>query len=176
MGNPLMYLDSNGNMAELALAGAHVGNLGAGAAFGVVNFWNPVGWVVLVVVGVAAIAGIYYGVQYANDKATQKAVSMLNFASTAATPPPPNDPNGKGTQTSSKTLYNKNGTRIDVENPGNRPGQIHVQQGNSKYIYDVANKNFLTTNGQMAPKAIQELLKSPDIIKVIVKGLTYLGY
>jgi len=66
---------------------------------------------------------------------------MLNFASTAATPPPPNDPNGKGTQTSSKTLYNKNGTRIDVENPGNRPGQIHVQQGNCKYIYDVANKN-----------------------------------
>ncbi len=76
MGNPLMYLDSNGNMAELALAGAGAlgGNLGAGAAFGAANFWNPVGWVVLGVVGVAAIAGIYYGVQSSNDKATQKAV------------------------------------------------------------------------------------------------------
>jgi hypothetical protein len=128
-------------------------------------------------VAVAAVGvGVYYGVQYANDKALQSAVSALDFASTAATPPPPNDPKSKGTQTNSKTLYNKDGTRIDVENSGNRPGQIHVQQGNSKYIYDVASQSFRTTGGQAAPKAIQELLKTPDIIKAIAKGLTYLGY
>jgi hypothetical protein len=40
-----------------------------------------------------------------------------------------------GTRTDSKTLFNKEGIRVDVENPApdRRPGQVHVQLGREKY-------------------------------------------
>ena len=72
--------------------------------------------------------------------------------------------------------HNKNGVRIDVENPGNRIGQVHIQQGNEKYIYDVSKQAFRTAKGDLAPKAVQKLLENPDIIKAISRGLKYLGY
>ena len=141
--------------------------------------------------GVAAIvetvlvveAAIYNIGQYAKAKesaALSSAIALMNFASTAATPPPPNQ-GGKGTQTASKTLYNKsgkNGFRIDVENPGNRIGQIHLQKDGVKYYYNVVEKVFRigSSNGQLAPKAIQQLLQDPNVIKAIAKGLTILGY
>ncbi len=104
----------------------------------------------------------------------------MEYASTAATPPPPNK-GGKGTQTTSQTLYTKrgkNGFRIDVENPGNRVGQIHLQKSGIKYIYDVADKVFRigSSYGKLAPNSIQQLLQDPEVIKAIAKGLTILGY
>ena len=87
------------------------------------------------VVGIVLIA---QGINYVQNKKFAKALGIIYSAAesvVAGAPPPltPDDPDSKGTQTSSKTLYNKNGTHIDVENPGYRPGQIHVQQG-AKYI------------------------------------------
>ena len=115
-------------------------------------------------------------IKYSLDAALAIAMKFLINASTTSTPPPPNDPNSKGTQINSKTLYNKNGVRIDVENPGNRIGQVHIQQGNEKYIYDVSKQAFRTAKGDLAPKAVQKLLENPDIIKAISRGLKYLGY
>ena len=176
LNNPIRYRDVSGKNADAIYYGWS-GFLGAATIITSSNFWNPVGWVVLAVLGAVVVGGtIYYGIQYTNEKSLAEAKSFLEFASTAATPPPPNDPHSKGTQTTSKTLYNKKGTRIDVENPGNRPGQIHVQQGGEKYIYDIENQVFRTMKGELAPKAIQKLLDSPEIIKAIAKGLKYLGY
>lgn len=120
--------------------------------------------------------------QYLASKsdAVNKAKSILDFASTTAPPPPPNK-GGKGTQVTSKTLYTKhgkNGFRIDVENPGNRPGQIHLQQGNAKYIYSIADQTFRigSSSGPLAPDSIQQLLSLPEVIIAIAKGLLILGF
>ena len=162
LNNPIIYNDPYGEFARLAFAGAYGGYLTAGAAAGGANSWNPVGWVVL---GTVAVAAIYYGVSKAQAKALNNALALINSASTAATPPPPN----KG---------GKSGFRIDVENPGNRIGQIHLQKGGVKYYYNVAEEAFRigSSNGELAPKAIQELLGKPDVVKAIAKGLTILGY
>lgn len=172
---PILYKDYSGNELTLVLAGG--GIIEAGAAVGAANSWNPAGWALLGIVGLVVIGLIIYNSKDAKrDSATEKAIDALNNASSAATPPPPNDPKGKGTRTTSTTLYDKNGIRIDVENPGNRLGQIHVQTGGSKYIYDVKTQSFRTPSGELAPKAIQNLLSNPGIIKAIAKGLKYLGY
>ena len=73
-----------------------------------------------------------------------------------------------GVQTSSKTLYNKNGIRIDVENPApdKRPGQVHLQTGQEKYIYDPTTGLFKT-----APPKIQKLLADPEIAAAVQKGI-----
>lgn len=131
-----------------------------------------------IVLGVVLIA---QGVNYAQNQSLAKALGKIDSAAVAVaagspSPLPPDDPDSKGTQTSSKTLYNKKGTHIDVENPGHRPGQIHVQQGNSKYLYDVGKKAFVDKAGDLPPKAIQELLEDPKVIKAIAKGLEILGY
>ena len=77
-----------------------------------------------------------------------------------------------GVQTTSKTLYNKGGTRVDVENPnpGQRPGQVHVQQGDKKFLFDPDSKTF-----KDAPKAVQDLLKNPKVRAAIERGMKYLG-
>ncbi|QNL97905.1 hypothetical protein [Treponema sp. Marseille-Q4132] len=77
-----------------------------------------------IVLGIALIAE---GVNYAQNQSLAKALEKINSAAAsvvagAPSPLPPDDPDSKGTQTSSKILYNKNGTHIDVENPGHRPG------------------------------------------------------
>ena len=77
-----------------------------------------------------------------------------------------------GTQTTSKTLYNREGVRLDVENPnpGSRPRQIHVQIGKQKYLYDPATGQF-----QNAPSSIQKLLENERFKKAIETGMRYLG-
>jgi hypothetical protein len=83
-----------------------------------------------------------------------------------------------GVQTSSTTLLNKNGIRIDVENPnpGARPGQIHVHYGAGKYIYDLNSNSFRTVSGQPAPNKVQDLLLDNNVLRAIEKGLQYLGH
>ena len=182
--NPVKYTDPDGNTLDANLFWEETLNLSEnlGQADGPYMYGDVIGLAVLGV-GVCIVAGInlYNFVNEAinnqNDKKVQRALQKIEIAATSPMPLPPNDPNSKGTRTISKTLYNKNGTRIDVENPGNRSGQIYVQQGKAKYIYDVADKVFNTrTGGELAPKAFQDLLNNPDVIKAIAKGLEYLGY
>jgi hypothetical protein len=78
----------------------------------------------------------------------------------------------RGTQVTSKTVWQKGGSRIDVENPnpGQRPGQTHFQIRNEKYLYDSAKGNF-----QNAPNWVNKLLKSQEVQRAISKALKILG-
>ena len=80
---------------------------------------------------------------------------------------------GPPVQVTSKTLWNEGSGRIDVENPnpGQRPGQIHYQDGTGKYIYDVGKREF---KGLSATKN-EQLLSRPEVQQAIQKGLKYLG-
>ena len=181
--NPVNMVDDEGE-AAVAVAGGYAGYIAFASTAGASNFWNPLGVILLTsvfVVGITFVGIKVYNKRKAQrDASTVAALQLMEYASTAATPPPPNK-GGKGTQTNSKTLYQKggkNGFRIDVENPGNRMGQIHLQQGTEKYYYNIVDKTFRvgSSNGRLAPRAIQELLNNSDVIKAIGKGLQYLGY
>ncbi|MDD4781967.1 MAG: hypothetical protein PHT02_15385, partial [Tissierellia bacterium] len=173
--NPVNMVDYNGDFAQYALAGG--GILSGGYSLGGANFWNPVGWVILGVTTVATGVVLYNQYQNSQSKALANSKALISKASTSMAPLPPNK-GGKGTQTPSKTLYNKNGARIDVENPGNRPGQIHLQKNGVKYYYNIQEQVFRigSSAGKLAPRAIQNMLKNKDVVKAIAKGLTYLGY
>ena len=177
LNNPVNYADPYGDFA-LALAGG--GSLTAGAALGGVNFWNPVGWVLLGIaaVGTVTLATIEINKYIKNkkEKALVSALSTLRNFSTAASPLPPNDPRSRGTKTSSKSVYNKNGVRIDVENVGNNVGRIHVQTGGSKYYYNIQTMQFYDKNGYLAPRSIQDLLNNKQVVNAIVKACKILGY
>ena len=181
--NPVNMVDDEGE-AAVAVAGGYAGYIAFASTAGASNFWNPLGVILLTsvfVVGITFVGIKVYNKRKAQrDASTVAALQLMEYASTAATPPPPNK-GGKGTQTNSKTLYQKggkNGFRIDVENPGNRMGQIHLQQGTEKYYYNIVDKTFRvgSSNGRLAPRAIQELLNNSDVIKAIGKGLQYLWY
>jgi RHS repeat-associated protein len=170
--NPVRYTDPSGHCyGPLAPACAAAG---------------PPGWA-----GLAATAVVVAGCVYVFcPGAAQRRADAANFVngligntgyhsdrggSTASnTPAPTPTPNaGGGVQTTSKTLYNKGGVRIDVENPNpaQRPGQVHVQTGNQKYIYDP-----LTGAFRGAPKSVQKLLENKEILDAVQKGVQkYLG-
>jgi filamentous hemagglutinin len=79
----------------------------------------------------------------------------------------------RGTQMTSKTIWRgRDGTRIDVENPnpGQRPGQIHFQQGDAKYLYDPSTRTFIG-----APDRVNNLLETQEVQNAIAKGLRFLG-
>lgn len=148
--------------------------IGALGAAGAANSWNPGGWIVIG--GIVILTG--GTIIYLKDiQKVQADLNLIASAATAATPPPPNK-GGKGTQTNSKTLYNKKGYRIDVENPGNRQGQIHLQHNGNKYYYNVKDTKFHigSSNGRLAPNSIQKLKTDKKVIKAIAKGLKILGY
>ncbi len=93
--------------------------------------------------------------------------------------PNPNDPNKKpifgerGTQTTSTTVGNGKGWRVDVENPnpGQRPGQIHYQSGNTKLLYDPKTNSFVG-----ASKALnRQLMNNAQVQRAIKKGMKVLG-
>lgn len=65
----------------------------------------------------------------------------------------------------------KKGVHIDVENPGNRLYQIHLQKDEIKYYYNSAEKalGIEAPTRELAPCAIQQLLKKPNAIKAIGK-------
>ena len=80
----------------------------------------------------------------------------------------------KGTQMTSKTIWKgPQGMRIDVENPnpGQRPGQLHFQQGDVKSLYDPTSRTW-----RGATEAVQKYLQSsPEVTAAIAKGLRFLG-
>ena len=84
-----------------------------------------------------------------------------------------------GPQFTSKTLWQGKQGRLDVENPnpGKRPGQIHFQQGNNKWIYDPTTNSFRPARGTKieAPIWLDDLLGQNDFRNAIQKGLRYLG-
>jgi RHS repeat-associated protein len=79
----------------------------------------------------------------------------------------------KGTQTTSKTMGQGKGWRVDVENPnpGQRPGQIHYQSGNTKLLYDPVTKSFVGASKSLN----KQLMNDPQIQKAIEKGMKLLG-
>jgi filamentous hemagglutinin len=93
--------------------------------------------------------------------------------------PNPNDPNKKpvfgerGTQTTSTTVGKGQGWRIDVENPnpGQRPGQVHYQSGDKKYLYDPNTKSFIGAS----KTENKQLLNDAQVQRAIKKGLKVLG-
>ena len=130
---------------------------------------------VALTVGVVSALSAYGVLHY--DAKVKAVLAFINSASTA-TPPLPPDQGGKGTRTTSKTLYNNKdkGYHIDVENSGYRTGQIHLQMDEKKYIYNVQKQCFQTEKGVLAPNSVQKLLEEPKVIRAIAKGLRYLGY
>ena len=83
----------------------------------------------------------------------------------------------KGVKTPSKTVYNRDGVRIDFENPnpGQRAGQIHVQVGDEKYFYDPLTGLFKTLDGQSPARSVTKIIDSSDAQKAIEKALRMLG-
>jgi Pretoxin HINT domain len=78
-----------------------------------------------------------------------------------------------GTQVTSKTLLDNGTYHIDVENPapGVRAGQLHLQYGDEKYLYDFGSSSWIGM-----PKWLEEIVnKDPKVPKAITKGATYLG-
>lgn len=80
-----------------------------------------------------------------------------------------------GTQVTSKTVWRgkgKRAPRIDVENPnpGQRPGQIHFQEGDRKYLYDPATRSFPN-----APGYVNEMLNRKEFRRGIGNAMKYLG-
>ncbi len=144
LNNPLLYVDPSGHQSLVEYAA------------------------ILILLFVAA------AVTLSGTQSVRQAVrNPPSMAGEPASPPQPSPPPGRGVQTTSKTLYNKGGVRVDVENPrpAQRPGQVHVQVGEEKYIYDP-----LTGAFKNAPKSVQKLLENKEILNAIQKGVQkYLG-
>jgi filamentous hemagglutinin len=77
-----------------------------------------------------------------------------------------------GVQTPSKTVYNERGVRVDFENPnpGKRPGQIHVQVGDQKFLYDP-----VAGTPPDAPKSVAKIVESEAVQSAIQRALRMLG-
>ena len=78
------------------------------------------------------------------------------------------------TQVTSKTSTPWNRPyRIDVENPapGSRPGQLHLQQGDQKYLYDFGAGEFPELPNSLA----RTIARDPAVARAIEKGRVYLG-
>jgi hypothetical protein len=159
--NPVRWADPSGHNPCLPLVAG--GPVGVGAAIGCTA----------IVVGIV-IVGSLTSVALVN--AIEDGVlpnPSLPIGDTGGnTSPNPLDPtpgpNQGGVQTTSTTLYNRNGVRVDVENPnpGQRSGQVHIHVGKGKYIYDVSRGEFAN-----APKSVQRLLNNPDIQRAVQRGV-----
>ena len=79
----------------------------------------------------------------------------------------------KGTQTTSTTVGSGKGWRVDVENPnpGQRPGQIHYQSGDTKLLYDPSTKSFVGASKTQN----RQLMNDPQVQRAIKKGMKMLG-
>jgi hypothetical protein len=59
---------------------------------------------------------------------------------------------------------------VENPNPGQRPGQIHFQQGREKYLYNPETKQF-----EGAPRSVNDMLKNPEVQRAIDKAMKILG-
>lgn len=81
-----------------------------------------------------------------------------------------------GTQVTSKTLLRDTGQgyRIDVENPapGVRAGQLHLQAGGNKYIYNYGTGDWVPTPGSaaMSNRLAASVAGNPDVTTAIARG------
>ncbi|MCI0463315.1 MAG: RHS repeat-associated core domain-containing protein [Gemmataceae bacterium] len=150
-----------GGQRALAVQGVGGGRVGVGAL-------APAG--VGVVVDARAAGGLWGWL----GGAQPVTAAMFARRRTDGVGDPPEQPvfGARGVQTPSTTVYNKKGVRIDVENPnpGQRPGQIHVQVGDAKYLYDPASRTF-----PGVPKSLRRILESNEVRKAIDKALRILG-
>ncbi len=122
-----------------------------------------------------------YSNQYRNQSNQQNAANpnQQGQGQSNTASPNPNDPDKKpvfgerGTQTTSTTVGRGQGWRIDVENPnpGQRPGQIHYQSGDTKYLYDANTKSFVGAS----KTENKRLLNDAQVQRAIAKGLKVLG-
>ena len=116
------------------------------------------------------------------DKQLATSIAVLVACSTAPVPPSPDDPDFRGKKTNSSVkLYEKGKVRVEVENMGKNPGNVHLQiKGDShKYYYCVKDMHFYTEKEfiNLAPNSIQKYLNDKKIVDAIIKGLQmYLGY
>src|SRR6266852_955058 len=78
-----------------------------------------------------------------------------------------------GAQFTSKTVWEKQGAHIDVENPnpGKREGNMHYQDETGKYYYDPATGTFQG----MSKTKLAQFMNDPEVKAAIKKGLTFLG-
>lgn len=122
-----------------------------------------------------------YKNQYLNKSNEQNAANpnQQGQGQSNTASPNPNDPDKKpvfgerGTQTTSTTVGKGQGWRVDVENPnpGQRPGQIHYQSGDKKYLYDANTKSFVG----VSKTENKRLLNDAQVQRAITKGLKVLG-
>lgn len=168
--NPVNFIDPFGNIAE-ALALLMYGPLINQILGYLITFLAGIpvwGWIAIAVIIVGTLITI--GIMYAKNQAVVAAQSLIYAASVSPAPLPPNK-GGKGTKVNSKTYYDKNGFRLDVENPTGSDGSIHVHYGTGKYSYDIANRVF-----KDAPNIVQGLLNNKDFLIALGKALKLLGF
>lgn len=86
-----------------------------------------------------------------------------------------------GTQVTSKTLLRDTGQgyRIDVENPalGVRVGQLHLQAGDNKYLYDFGTGEWTPTAGSvaMSNRMAASVAGNPQVSVAISRGAVILN-
>ncbi len=201
--NPILYIDPSGKAGSLTLAwsGSMWWLCLADTVLPVGDIIYGVGVVVCTVVDTAYTVGldnlviissnIQPALDYSSDKiknnvdkaqtngnkSNQNSNQSTSNNSSQHDPKDPKNWNRNSTQTNSKSLYtSKDGRiRIDVENnnPAQRPGQVHLQEGHKKYIFDNVSKQFYDdATGELAPPRIQNLLHDSNIKNAINKALT----
>jgi hypothetical protein len=113
-----------------------------------------------------------------NSNKPSRSQSKQGQAQSNTASPNPDDPEKKpfgasGTQTTSTTVGSGKGWRVDVENakPGQRPGQIHYQSGNTKLLYDPKSNSFIGASKTLN----RRLMNNPHVQKAIQKGMKVLG-
>ncbi len=180
--DPINSIDPTGQEAVLGTLGAFFGVL-----------YSALSATLIVVIGlVITVISVYAIIKLAKllnkyikgkkDKALAASLATLASFTTAASPPPPNNPKFKGTKTKgSVKLYEKGKVRVEVENMGKNTGDVHLQiKGDpNKYYYNPKDMQFYTNKShtKLAAKSIQGYLNDKKIVDAITKGLTkYLGY
>lgn len=175
----------------------NTGTMAGEAAVAATNFWNPIGWAAAAVLIIEVIAVVVIldsaadvianseeyisspEITYNRSSKKSKAASQqVSVSAGAASPPPPNGKDPKRSPLySGKTLYNKNGVRVDYEYNGNGTGNVHIQTSAGKFYFDSSTgvmRVGLSSTSALAPANIQDLLLVPGVIKAIYRGLQYL--
>lgn len=131
--------------------------------------------------GTSAVAGgaaATEGIAIAGHGAATAELGAYNFSKDARNGSSRDMPGQNGTRTSSTTVGRGDGWRVDVENPapGERPGQIHYQSGDSKFMYDHTTNSFRNMDGTaLSNSQNKQLINNPNVMSAVNKGMKYLG-